>query len=100
MIEEEIVVLLFYLLKKGKTKKKNYNSKLINWKRKQKEYLPLPLNHNKDLPQHEVKQANRKSNLNTVLGQIEYDEEKWKNSIDVTFNISLLKKNYNSVTLQ
>ena len=35
-----------------------------------------------------------------MLGQIEYDEEKWENSIDVTFNISLLKKNYNSVTLQ
>ena len=57
MVEEEIVVLLFYLLKKGKTKKKNYNSKLMNWKRKKKVYLSLPLNHNKDLPQYEVKKS-------------------------------------------
>ena len=27
---------------------------------KQKEYLPLSLNHNKDLPPHEVSKANRK----------------------------------------
>ena len=49
----------------------------MNWKRKQKEYLPLPLNHNKDLSKQIEKNKGKKG-----FDEIEHNEEKWETSID------------------
>ena len=57
------MVVLFYLIIKEKETKRDKEKcwcKNQKWKEIKEEYLPLLLNHNKDLPQHGVKQSNIK----------------------------------------